>query len=143
MYKCSSCKKEKDAGDFYKSSSRSRGVSSYCKECNKLWVRKRYLANKTYYDDKNKIALQRNRIFVFNYLKNHPCVVCGESDPIVLDFDHLRDKITNISNMVGALWCVQKIKEEIDKCQVLCANCHRRKTSKQLGFFKSNAMLAE
>ena len=63
----------------------------------------------------------------------HPCVDCGQSDVIVLDFDH-RDPSTKMGGPTelarkNSNW--KKIKEEIEKCDVRCANCHRRKTAKQ------------
>ena len=56
------------------------------------------------------------------------CVDCGERNPIVLDFDHLKDKKYNISRMIhdGHSWA--SIKKEIKKCEVVCANCHRIRT---------------
>ena len=56
------------------------------------------------------------------------CVDCGESNHIVLDFDHLKDKKYNISRMIhdGFSWAA--IKKEIAKCEVVCANCHRIRT---------------
>jgi len=53
------------------------------------------------------------------------CVDCGEKNPIVLDFDHLRDKKYNISRMIhdGFFW--KAILKEISKCEVVCGNCHR------------------
>ena len=65
---------------------------------------------------------------VFSYLIGHACVDCGEADPIILDFDHRADKIADIATLVrqGASW--DSIASEIAKCDVRCANCHRRKT---------------
>lgn len=73
---------------------------------------------------------------VRNYLADHPCVDCGESDPVVLDFDHVRgEKGDNVSRLVshGHSWAA--VRAEIEKCNVRCANCHRRKTAKELGFY--------
>ena len=68
---------------------------------------------------------------IFEILSNSPCCQCGESDPIVLDFDHIdpMTKTDTISNLVhrDASWL--RIETELKKCQVLCANCHRRKTA--------------
>jgi transcription elongation factor Elf1 len=60
------------------------------------------------------------------------CKDCGETNHIVLDFDHLRDKKYNISRMVhdGFSWAA--IKKEIAKCEVVCANCHRIRTHNRL-----------
>ena len=79
-----------------------------------------------------------------NYLKEHPCINCGESDPVVLDFDRLQDKKYNVSEMIGAFGLKSVIKE-INKCQVLCANCHRRKTAKDQNWYNivSNASVPD
>ncbi len=73
------------------------------------------------------------RAWVRDYLATHPCVDCGEADPLVLEFDH-RDpasKIGNIGDIVGRSgWGLPRLQAEIDKCDVRCANCHRRRTCK-------------
>ena len=73
---------------------------------------------------------QSNAMYVYNYLLSHPCVDCGESDPIVLEFDHTKDKHKSMSDMVRQSYSIDKIKNEIEKCEVRCANCHRRKTDR-------------
>lgn len=65
------------------------------------------------------------------------CADCGNKNPIVLDFDHLGNKKYNVSRMVhdGMSW--KAIKKEIEKCEVVCANCHRIRTHNRfLGFIK-------
>jgi hypothetical protein len=72
---------------------------------------------------------------VFQYLQEHPCVDCGESDPLVLQFDHVRGKKTGtIGELIGRTSSWDKIQEEIGKCQVRCANCHARRTAIQQGW---------
>lgn len=56
------------------------------------------------------------------------CVDCGLKNHIVLDFDHLRDKKYNISRMIHDGFSWRAIKREIEKCEVVCANCHRIRT---------------
>ena len=60
------------------------------------------------------------------------CIDCGNKNPIVLDFDHLKDKKYNVSRMIhdGFSWAA--IKKEIAKCEVVCANCHRIRTHERL-----------
>ena len=77
-----------------------------------------------------------NKTKVYQYLKDHPCVMCGESDPVVLEFDHIDQgtKDSPVSLMHYHAW--DKIQVEIAKCRVLCANCHRRHTAVQMGWYK-------
>lgn len=136
MQKCSKCKEEKNFTEFYKNSSRKNGINDYCKKCNTLWGRERYLRNKTYYNNKNKEVRTRNQKFMIDFLEQNPCVDCGEKDIIVLDFDHLSNKENTISIMVSNGYSVESIKKEMNKCVVRCANCHRRKTTKEHGYYK-------
>jgi hypothetical protein len=69
---------------------------------------------------------------LIGYFRAHPCVDCGERDPIVLEFDHLRDKAFTIGQALAKRsW--QSILDEIKKCEVVCANCHRRRTAIRRG----------
>lgn len=77
---------------------------------------------------------QRNKAFVAAHLDSHPCVDCGEADPVVLDFDHVRGKkVRNVSDLCGAFgYCsTETLMAEIAKCEVRCANCHRRATARR------------
>lgn len=70
------------------------------------------------------------------YLREHPCIDCGESDPIVLEFDHLRDKEFGIGKgFRDRAW--QSVLDEMAKCDVVCANCHRRRTAERGGFARA------
>ncbi len=80
----------------------------------------------------DETAKKRNREFLNTHLESHPCVDCGESDIVVLEFDHVRGvKKYNVSNMVASGHSLRKIRAEIDKCEIRCANCHRRVTAKR------------
>jgi hypothetical protein len=68
------------------------------------------------------------------YLLGHPCVDCGELDPLLLDFDHLRDKVDDVATMVCNARPWSEIEAEIEKCEVRCANCHARRRSYKLAF---------
>ena len=81
------------------------------------------------------IYKNKNRRFILEYLKLHPGVDCGETDPVVLEFDHIKNKKKIISDMVTN-HSLDKIKEELLKCEVRCANCHRRKTAKDYNWYK-------
>jgi len=72
------------------------------------------------------------------YLTTHSCVDCGEKDPLVLDFDHLdpTTKSYNVSALISANYSLEVLEQEITKCVVRCANCHRRRTAKEWGSYR-------
>lgn len=72
-----------------------------------------------------------NQDRAWEYLGQHPCVDCGEPDPVVLQFDHLRDKRMDVSHMLRGGFSWATIHAEIEKCNIRCANCHRRKTARE------------
>ena len=67
-------------------------------------------------------------------IKSLPCMDCNKQyPPICMDFDH-RDRTTKIDSIAHMGWCnssLKRIKEEIKKCDLVCANCHRLRTQKQ------------
>jgi hypothetical protein len=111
-----------------------------CRYCHSKYRKEHYSKNRQKYIDKARKwnTNQREKIceFLFDYLQKHPCVDCGEGDIIVLDFDHLKEKFLGISEMARNCYSIKTIRKEIKKCQVRCANCHRRKTSKERGYWK-------
>lgn len=82
---------------------------------------------------------QQNRIKLFDYLITHPCVDCGETNPVVLDFDHRNptEKEFGIGGAGLLFRSWQKVFVEIEKCDVRCANCHRIKTAKEQSWYKA------
>ena len=66
-----------------------------------------------------------------NYLLPHPCVSCGETDPVVLEFRPLHSKEMAIAQMVTRVTSIDWIDEELKKTEVLCATCHRKLTTKE------------
>lgn len=72
-----------------------------------------------------------------SYFSENPCVDCGETNPIVLEFDHRdrEEKKYNISEMIAKGSSIKSIKEEINKCDVRCANCHKIRTAKQFNWY--------
>ena len=106
-----------------------------CRSCHSRYRKNHYGQNRQKYIDKAKQNTLSYRTtmqqIVKDHLLCHPCVDCGESDLIVLEFDHVRGtKSFNISWYVsqGRSTRVDLLREEIDKCEVRCANCHRRVT---------------
>jgi hypothetical protein len=95
-----------------------------------------------YKDKKDLYAAQkRHRVKVrkslLEYLSDKYCADCKENDPVVLDFDHRdpKTKFKSVSRMLAGHYSWASVLAEIGKCDVRCANCHRRKTYKQFNFF--------
>jgi len=142
---CTKCKKEKNIDEFNHKNKLLDLYHSECKECTRLFVKNHYNKNKKYYLEKTQKRNKKLKLEILEYisqfLQNNPCIDCGESDIVVLEFDHKRDKFTKIkavSSLVRASYPLNLIKEEIKKCEVRCANCHRRKTAKEFNWFKNS-----
>lgn len=109
--------------------------------------RKWYHNNKSRILEKKKILAKERRLTTYDKLREYcllnPCSICGEDDYIVLDFDHLdgETKKDSISNLVRKGYGWDSLLKEIEKCRVLCSNCHRRHTAVQLGWYKSNSCI--
>lgn len=135
--KCKACGVEKKLGSFYKKTRFSKkrgkyiGISVLCKKCtifNNGIVSRQSLES---LNGKKRL----NRILIAE-LKKGPCVDCGQTfHPVCMDFDHLNPetKTRNISAM--AQQSKETILAEIAKCELVCANCHRLRSSKLLGYF--------
>ncbi len=84
---------------------------------------------------KQKRDLRRtSRQYVYRYLLSNPCVDCGNTDPDVLEFDHVRgQKIATITKMITNRNGLERIIAEIAKCDVRCANCHRKRHALENG----------
>ena len=112
-----------------------------CRSCHAAYRRGHYVRNRARYIQQEVARIRRyreeNRRLLREYLRAHPCVDCGETDIVVLDFDH-RDPAEKTHEVV--LLAVHKpwsrVLTEIAKCDVRCANCHRRRTAVQYGWRK-------
>ena len=85
---------------------------------------------------RSDVVSTQNRTRLWQYLAIHPCVACGERDPVVLEFDHLFNKRHDISQMVSSAFSWEAIELEISKCEVRCVNCHLRKTARENGTYE-------
>lgn len=76
--------------------------------------------------ESRKRGVVRNRKYIDDFLKENACIDCGNNDVRVLEFDHVKGiKVGNISNAIRNAWSLDKLKEEINKCEIRCCNCHR------------------
>lgn len=129
--KCGTCNIEYPKTKEYFGTRSDRGKLEYqskCKECQKKYRRDHYLKNKDKYIEKSKDWKLKQKLKILKYLSNKSCADCGEDNPIVLEFDHLSDKEFDIGSKIGH-YSYDKILKEINKCDVVCANCHRIRTA--------------
>lgn len=146
MKTCTVCRAEKTLAEFGKNKTKSDGLQSHCLSCgrerNKSW----YAQNKEYQNEKtSKQSKARRELYVSRTRKiasSYGCQLCKECDPVVLDFHHVRDKKFHIADAVGTGVSWERIDQEIQKCVVLCANCHRRVHAGQLQIDESMTCIA-
>jgi len=95
---------------------------------NKEYQRKHYKENPAYY--KNKAAKRKKSIrnYFTQYKQSLGCSSCSENHPSCLDFHHpdSTDKENSVSRMITNGVAMYRIKAEVEKCVVLCSNCHRK-----------------
>ena len=128
-------------GNFGINNQKKSGLQVLCKSCQSKNTRSWYAENR----EQQRANIKRNKIAnrlivrrkVAEYLLTHPCVDCGQTDIIVLEFDHVAgDKIDTITMLMQRNSSWEKISNEIKKCVVRCANCHRRKTASEGNHWK-------
>ena len=134
--RCALCRVTKPLADFsYKNRTQGRR-SSTCRDCSRAYGRAHYKRNRPAYLERarrgRERALEACRRLLLDHLRTHPCVDCGESDPVLLDFDH-RDPSTKTANVAALVkrGGMKALVAEIAKCDIRCANDHRRKTARQ------------
>lgn len=140
MKTCNKCNTQKDLSEFQVCSKNKDGYTGMCKPCKRNYDNEYYKKSdtrKSQITENRKEARKAIRRWLWNYLLDNPCVDCGEPDPIVLDFDHIRDKRGNVSQMLNT--SLRVVIEEVNKCEVRCSNCHRRKTAKDFNWYATIA----
>jgi len=150
LYKCARCKAHKPATEFYRKIRAARGLDYTCRECHLAAKRKRYAEDpdfraksrencKRWYREnerqgKDAAARSRSKCYWrerewFNGLKDHPCADCGNNFPACcMDFDHRPGTVKLFNVGSGIRQPRQRILDEIAKCDLVCANCHRLRT---------------
>ncbi len=135
---CRICKTWKPKSEFnYRDIE--RGLLQYdCRDCQQGIRRESYSnhreTTRASNDERTQRVRESGREYVYSYLLEHPCVDCGETNPLVLTFDHVRgEKRGNVADMVYRGRSIETIEAEIEKCDVVCFNCHMRREYKRRG----------
>lgn len=125
---------DKPLAAFSRNRHRSDGVQSYCTECRRDYLRSHYARNISKYRSAARARNERRRAVIRRIIqeaKDRPCSDCGSRyPPHVMDFDHrdTRDKMFSIGRDALAQIPDAVLQEEIQKCDVVCSNCHRVRT---------------
>ena len=117
---CTTCRESRDLSRYYvrKNKKGEPYRVTICKECRTKHEMHRY---------------HRVRKFIWDYKAEHPCVDCGEANPIVLEFDHINKEEKKFTiGHAPQTHSKKQLNEEIAKCEVRCANCHKKRTFAQL-----------
>lgn len=134
MKRCSRCGQDKPVEEFAVRKNRS-SRQSWCRSCKNAYDRAWYRRNK---DKHKREVAQRRRQEVrrlralVQELKRQPCTDCGwRFPPYVMDFDHVRGtKVRSIGRLV-AYGHEAGLRAELEKCELVCANCHRIRTHRR------------
>jgi len=127
--KCKDCKKRKSIKEFYVSRLYKGTTyhSSYCKGCSVERSRKTDLRLKA-----------KNYRRLWEYFETHPCVDCGEGNPLKLSADHRDEKNGDLADMMKSKWF--RIAAELKLCDIRCHNCHAVKTAASRGHFATKSL---
>ena len=132
---CSACFLEKAAGEFNR---KGGALQSKCKSCQRTYHSLYYQQNRSRFIAKNRRNKNRQRKRLRTILleiKQRPCQDCGGSfHPWVMELDHRDDTIKEaaVADLVSKGCTDARLLEEIEKCDVMCANCHRMRTYRRL-----------
>ena len=138
MKKCTLCKNEFPISEFPKRTDRPVGVKSRCKQCcyqkNKEWKHCNGDKVREYGRKHKKLLTLRNRKRLREIKQSSSCVDCGNTNWMVLEFDHVRGiKRDNVSSL-SKYYSWSTVLAEIEKCEIRCRNCHRIRTPKSQSY---------
>lgn len=130
---CTKCSIKQPVNNFGPNKTRPQGIQSYCRSCMRKATLKSYEKHKGRYFIRAKERDAAMDALILTY-KSKPCRDCGKTyPPYVMDFDHVdpKNKEYGVCHMRRKRMAFSKIVEEIEKCELVCANCHRERTEKR------------
>jgi len=144
---CPKCLKHKDEEQFFMRNKETGKRHSQCKVCYQLHRQNYYVEHYEKYKEQYLLRAktrreklrQEYRENMLRYLANKECQHCGEKDIRVLELDHINPakKLFTISQAVKLGFSWEEVLLEIEKCRILCANCHKKITAQQFSWYKT------
>jgi hypothetical protein len=129
LKRCGKCRQQLPIESFNRHPQ--NGRQHWCRHCFREYFQTR---GELHLSQSAKARVRRRvagRQFIVEYLSHHPCVDCGETDLVVLEFDHTETKQANVSSLLASGWSIKRLRQEIALCEVVCVNCHRRRTTRR------------
>lgn len=133
---CSGCSTTKPVSNFCKKKGTKDGFQSYCKQCNCNKTKAFYAKNSAYRKSIKESKNRQRRLvrMALNSIKsNSGCAICPENEACCLDFHHFEgkgDRFKKTRSINGSgVTSIPKLVEELEKCDVVCSNCHRKLTA--------------
>jgi hypothetical protein len=133
LRQCGRCRQELPASEFNRDGD---GYQWWCRVCYRRYFQARGELHRRQVAEALERRRQAARNLIHAHFASHACVDCGEADPQVLEFDHLREKRGDVSALAFRGLSLASLQQEIDKCDVVCVNCHRRRTAWRIGSWR-------
>ena len=144
---CSKCGQQKSVEEFAFRNKAKNIRRAECKACVRSGDKVRYQDPKRKAEIRENAARRRQELTdkVWAYKQGKKCADCPQTDPRTFEFDHLPGfkKTANISKMVTDLIGWSKILEEIQKCEIVCASCHRIRTHERGKWVRNVTIICE
>lgn len=132
---CAKCGESKNHLQFRVRCKVNNWLDCYCIPCRSQYFKEYYGKRRDKYRvmvNATKEQRKKIRYDAVNAIKRKPCMDCGGTFPeICMDFDHRSDKILPISRMITLCRSMERILKEIEKCDLVCSNCHRIRTAQR------------
>jgi hypothetical protein len=135
---CGRCRRELPLDAFNRMG---EGRQHWCRECFRAYFRERGDVHRRQVAERQRRISEAARAVVVDHLARHPCVDCGERDVAVLEFDHVEAKTQDVAFLISHGASPERLSEEIARCEVRCANCHRRVTAHRSGWIRATGRL--
>jgi hypothetical protein len=142
LKRCTGCGLDRPATEFPVKHKKTGRRGTRCRACRSVYGKLHYRQHRPEYISRSRARVRRHErdsywSWLMNYLASHPCIDCGQADPVLLQFDH-RDRSTKVGTIGSMLnrasWAA--LLSEVAKCDVRCANCHRLRTAEEFGWSK-------
>ncbi len=131
--RCGKCERRLPLTCFNRSG---EGHQWWCRECFGTYFRERGDLHREQSGAARRRRRDEGRTAVDEHLAQNPCADCGESDPVLLEFDHLGPKRGDLSVLRRNGFSTEVLREEFRQCEAVCVNCHRRRTARRDGSWR-------